>query len=206
MTRAIVIILAACWIAGVAIADKSGPGTKAVKTANDTIADLLKQKANPDKVTASVRDFIDLDELGKRALADHWDQIKPAEQGEYQSVLRSLIEANYIKGVNANVDYRVEYTGESPGADHTLVVTTVVRTKRKGRPLAISVDYTLVEQTKGKLRVVDISTDGVGLVANYRAQFNKIIAKDGMSGLLLKMKKKLAESTSSGSATKTSGT
>jgi ABC-type transporter MlaC component len=38
-----------------------------------------------------------------------------------------------------------------------------------------------------------VVTDGVGLVDNYRAQFNKIIAKDGMSGLIDRMRKKRAK-------------
>src|SRR5262245_10242263 len=84
----------------------TGPGTQAVKKANDTIASLLKQKAAPGspeekklaaKVTASVRDFLDVDELGKRALADHWAKLKPAEQTEFLTLLRALIEENYVK-------------------------------------------------------------------------------------------------------------
>jgi phospholipid transport system substrate-binding protein len=178
-------------VATTAIADKND-GTKVVKAANETISQLLKKKASPDKVTASVRDFVDLDELGKRALGDHWAKLKAGEQEEYLKVLRALIEANYIKGMKANIDYKVEYTGET-AKDDTVVVTTTVKTKRKGRPLTIAIDYTLTLDAKGKLRVIDISTDGVGLVANYRAQFGKIIEKDGIAGLIAKMKKKQAE-------------
>jgi ABC-type transporter MlaC component len=36
-------------------------------------------------------------------------------------------------------------------------------------------------------------TDGVGLVENYRAQFNKIIARDGFAGLMDRMRKKRAK-------------
>ena len=39
---------------------------------------------------------------------------------------------------------------------------------------------------------MDVKTDGVGLVENYRTMFNKIIAKDGFDGLIAKMKKKQA--------------
>src|SRR6185503_20596667 len=51
-------------------AAKAGPGTQAVKTANETIAALLKQKVAPGskeekdlaaKVTTSVRGFLDID-------------------------------------------------------------------------------------------------------------------------------------------------
>lgn len=171
----------------------TGPGTKVVKAANTTISGLLKQKATPAKVTTSIRDFLDIDELGKRALVDHWSSLKPAEQKEYLDTLRGLIEDNYAKGAKANLEYKVSYTGESTTATGEIVVTTEIKTKRKGRPLTIAIDYVLVKDAAGKLKAFDVKTDGVGLVENYRAQFNKIIDKDGFAGLLEKMKKKQAD-------------
>jgi phospholipid transport system substrate-binding protein len=179
-------------VASPALAE-DGPGTKVVKQANATIKSLLKQKATTAKVTTGIRDFIDIDELGKRALVDHWGKLKPAEQKEYLDVLRALIEDNYKRGAAANVNYTVKYTGESTTATGEIVVTTEVKAKRKGRPLTIAIDYVLVKETSGKLKAFDIKTDGVGLVENYRAQFNKIIEKDGIAGLIEKMKKKQAE-------------
>jgi phospholipid transport system substrate-binding protein len=177
-----------------------GPGTKAVKSANDTIAAQLKTKAEPGsdaekkaaaKVTESVRGFLDIDELAKRALVDHWSKLTAAQQTEYLTVLRGLIEDNYVKGLRANLQYTVAYKGETKNADKTVLVKTEVTSKKRGRPIKIAVDYVLVE-SGGKLKAFDIKTDGVGLVENYRAQFNKIIAKDGFDGLIAKMKKKRA--------------
>ena len=42
----------------------------------------------------------------------------------------------------------------------------------------------------GKLKAWDVKTDGVGLVENYKTQFNNIIAKEGFDGLINRMKKK----------------
>jgi phospholipid transport system substrate-binding protein len=179
-------------------AASDGPGTKAVRSANETISGLLKQKAAPgseeekklaSKVTTSVRDLLDVDQLGQRALVDHWKEIPAAKQKELLDTLRSLIEDNYVKGLRANLEYTVDYTGETKQADGSTLVTTIVKTKRHGRPYEIHVDYVLSDE-HGKLKVYDVKTDGVGLVENYRAQFNKIIAKDGVDGLIAKMKKK----------------
>jgi phospholipid transport system substrate-binding protein len=56
----------------------------------------------------------------------------------------------------------------------------------------MSVDYALRKQGNS-WRAFDLVTDGVGLVENYRAQFNKIIAKEGVNGLLERMRKKKAQ-------------
>lgn len=180
-----------------------GPGTKVVRQANDTIAALLKQKAAPGsdaekkaaaKVTTSVREFLDIGELTQRALVDHWAKLTEAQRKDFLDTLRALIEDNYVKGLRANLDYKVTYLGEAPGDKGTIVVKTQIEATKKGRPIKIAVDYVLMEQG-GKLRCFDVKTDGVGLVANYRAQFNKIIAKDGFDGLLNRMKKKRAAAT-----------
>jgi ABC-type transporter MlaC component len=175
-----------------------GPGSQAVKSANDTIASLLKQKATPNskeekelagKVTTSVRGFLDIDQLGKRAMVDNWQKLSRPQQDQFLALLRSLIEDNYVRGLRANLDYQIEYTGESADKEGNTIVTTKIHTKRKGRPYTIAVDYVLVKDGD-KLRAWDVKTDGVGLVENYRTMFDKIIAKEGFDGLMARMKKK----------------
>ena len=181
---------------------KAGPGTQAVKSANETIAALLKQKVAPGskeekdlaaKVTTSVRGFLDIDQLGKRAMVDNWPKLSKAQQDQFLALLRALIEDNYVRGLRANLEYQVDYTGESTDKDGNVVVTTKINTKRKGRPYTIAVDYVLVKDGD-KLRAWDVKTDGVGLVENYRTMFDKIIDKDGFDGLIAKMKKKQSAS------------
>jgi phospholipid transport system substrate-binding protein len=180
-----------------------GPGTAAVKTANETINSLLKQKATAGskeetelaaKVTTSVRSFIDIDELGKRAMVDQWSKLTPAQQKDFLGLLRELIEAQYVKGLRSNLEYAVKYTDESTDKDGNVDVATQIETKRKGRPIMIGIEYVLVKEG-GSYRAWDVKTDGVGLVDNYRTMFNKIIAKDGFDGLMTRMRDKKKEST-----------
>ena len=188
---------------GVAAA-ADGPGTKAVRAANQTIGALLRTKAKPGSdeekraaaaVTTAVRDFLDIDELGQRALGDHWKTLTTAQQTEYLALLRGLIEDSYVKGLRANLAYTVAYLGEAPGDGGAIVVKTTVTAKKRGRPVTIAVDYVVTATGKGKtktLRCYDVRTDGIGLVENYRLQFAKLIKKDGFDGLLARMKKKRA--------------
>jgi ABC-type transporter MlaC component len=167
------------------------------------MAGLLKQKAAPGskeekelaaKVTSGVRGFLDIDQLGKRAMVDQWSKLSKEQQTQFLTLLRELIEANYVKGLRANLSYTVDYVSETTDKDGNVVVTTKINTQRKGRPYSIEVVYVLVKDGD-KLRAFDIKTDGVGLIDNYRAMFNKVIAKDGFSGLIEKMKKKQADTT-----------
>lgn len=181
-----------------AVFAKAGSATAVVKQANETISGLLKQKVAAGskeekelaaKVTTSVRGFLDIDQLGRRAMVDQWTKLSKAQQDQFLKLLRELIEENYVRGLRANLSYTVEYIGETTDKAGNTVVNTKINTQRKGRPYTIEVSYILVNDG-GKLRAYDVQTDGVGLVANYRTMFNKIIQKDGFDGLIAKMKKK----------------
>jgi phospholipid transport system substrate-binding protein len=187
----------------------AGPATDAVKKANDTISDLLKKQAPAAQVTTSVNNFIDIDELGKRAMGDHWDKLKPDEKAAFLKKLHQLIEANYSQGMQANLNYTVAYTGENSDTNGNTTVTTVITAKKKGRPVDIHVDYVLTKQG-ASYRAYDVKTDDVGLVDNYRQQFDSIITKKGFQDLLDKMDKKIADinakNSSGGSSTSTGST
>lgn len=179
---ALIVLLAAVP----AFANTPGPGTQAVQTANDTIAKELKSKAPAADVIKSVNDFIDIDELGKHALGAEWAKLKPEEQKSFLDKLHKMIEANYVKAQTGNLDYTVAYTGESTDKAGNVVVKTELTAQKKGRPVTVKVDYTLIKQGT-KLRAFDVITDDVSLVDNYGQQFKSIIDKKGFSGLLTLM-------------------
>jgi phospholipid transport system substrate-binding protein len=195
MSRVIVCLAVVASL--VASRAEASPATDVVKGANDRIRTLLAIEVAPGsaeeakvagQVTDRVRDFLDVDQLGKLALVDHWERLAAAQQTEFLRLLRSLVEQNYVRGLRANLDYKVAYTGEKRDGEQ-VVVTTEIRAKKRGRPVTISVDYKLARDGKA-WRAFDVVTDGVGLVENYRAQFNRIIDKEGFDGLLRRMRKK----------------
>lgn len=194
----LVLVAAAPAVAGEATSE--GEGTRTVRRANTTVQELLRERAEPgspaekklaSQVTRSVRGFLDIETLGKRAMRDHWGKLSGAQRREFVDLLRGLVEANYIKAMRANLEYEVNYLGEAKQEEHLLVKTEAVA-QRHGRPRSIAIDYLLAREGQ-TWRAFDVVTDGVGLVENYRAQFNKIIARDGVNGLLDRMRKKRAQ-------------
>ena len=177
-----------------------GPGTSAVRRANEGVKALLEQKPAPgsaeekqlaSRISTELQGFLDVAELGQRALGGHYEKLSPAQRKEYLALLRELVEANYIKAMRSNSTYEVRYLEEKE-QDGNRLVTTELALTRNGRPEVISVDYRLRKDGE-RWRAFDLVTDGVGLVENSRAQFNQIIAKEGVSGLLDRMRKKKAQ-------------
>jgi phospholipid transport system substrate-binding protein len=190
------LVLSALTLALPALAE-DGPGVSAVKRANEKVSALLAQKPEAGsaaekklaaEISAQLAEFLDIDELGQRALGQHWKTLTPPQRKEFLGLLRELVEANYIKALRSNLTYQVKY-GEEKEQGDSRIVSTELELSRNGRAETMSVDYALRKQGNG-WRAFDLITDGVGLVENYRAQFNKIIAKEGVPGLLERMRKK----------------
>lgn len=194
-------LLVAAWLGAAAPAlAEDGPGVSAVRRANENVKALLEKKPEPgspaekrlaSEISAQLKSFLDVEELGQRALGEHIKSLNAAQRKEFLQLLRDLVEANYIKAMRSNVTYDVRYLREEEQGDARLVQTEL-QLQRNGRPEVMSVDYRLRKEGD-HWRAFDLVTDGVGLVENYRAQFNQIIAKEGVGGLLERMRKKQAQ-------------
>lgn len=178
-------------------AAEQAPGTTRVREVNAALEALLRAKpaagsAEEKRIAAEIEKtvdgFLDVAALGQSALTDHWEKLTPAQRKQFSELLSELVRSSYVRALRSNLDYEVEYRSEKREA-RGLMVATEVSAQQGGRSQRISIDYVLKERD-GAFRAVDVITDGVGLVENYRAQFNKIISKEGFSGLLGRMRKK----------------
>ncbi len=171
-------------------------GSTTIEKANTRLRELLATKAEGNaerkllaKVTTELRDLFDIGDLARRALVDHWDKMTPNQRTRLVDTLRSIVERNYIRQLRSNLEYAIQYKGEEPqGAD--VLVKTVIQAQRKGRPFEVTVDY-LLHPAGDTWKVYDVTTDEVSILQNYRSQFNRIIAKEGVDGLIGRMKGKL---------------
>jgi phospholipid transport system substrate-binding protein len=188
-TLASIALLTLSFVSSLALARPAG--REVVENTNTRLRSLLSAKAPPEKITAEMRGLFDIGELGKRALVDHWGTMTPAQRTRSIDTLRTIVEKNYVSQLKSNLKYDVKYVGEEPKGEDTLV-KTVIQAERRGKPFEISVDYLLHPEGNG-WRVYDIITDEVSLLRNYRSQFNRIINKDGVDGLIKRMNDKLAK-------------
>jgi len=184
-----------------AIASGQNSPMAVLKKANKKIEKLLDMKVEPsspeekkrdDKITKIVDSFLDFDTISKKALGKHWEERTEEERKEYTELFRKLVQKNYLKQIHEKADYEVIYDSEKIDGDKAVVNTTVKAKNKKGEEAETSIVYKLSKKN-GKWYVVDIETDEVSLVGNYKSQFNKIISKDGFKALIEKMKKKVKE-------------
>jgi phospholipid transport system substrate-binding protein len=143
------------------------------------------------EVRKLVGDFLDYDELAKRSLARHWDSLTTKQRAEFTDTLRQLVERSYLKQVHGSPTYNIKYDKEVKDGNEATVDATLHTTSR-GKKVDIALEYKMIGKA-GKWVVYDVLTDDQSMLENYRAEFNKIIAKDGFDALIKRMKKKLEE-------------
>jgi phospholipid transport system substrate-binding protein len=168
-----------------------------VRRANERLRELLAQpaanQAAKDKinqqVTRELGGLLDIGLLAERSLVDHWEKMTPQQRADVVATLKAIIEKNYLSQLRGNLEYRIDDLGEEP-KDGNVKVKTAIRAEKHGRPTKILVDYTLRPEG-ASWRVFDVITEEVSILNNYRSQFNRIIAKEGVDGLIAKMKARL---------------
>ena len=192
----------------------AGSAARAAETAppanSSPMAELKKSNAQLDKVLQKnkpnwspeaelersevkklVGSFLDYQELAKRSLAKNWDKITSKQRDEFVETLRQLVERSYLKQVHGNANYNIKYEKEEKNGNEA-IVTATLNTVARGKKTKIAFEYKMLWKD-GYWVVYDVVTDEQSMLENYRAEFNKIINKDGFDALLKRMKKKLNE-------------
>lgn len=152
---------------------------------------LAKADQNQTKILKIIKKMLDFDRLCKDSLGKHWETRSVEEQKDFSETLTALIEKNVLKRLKNTKSNDIVYESENVKGS-TATVVTVVSDNSGPRPVDIEIAYKM-EKKGNKWIVVDMKTDGVSLVSNYRSQFNKLIEKDGWEKMMKKMKDKLNE-------------
>ncbi|MCA9603777.1 MAG: ABC transporter substrate-binding protein [Polyangiales bacterium] len=184
------------------VAAAEGPVTQFLKGKHEQVNKLLKvpakstdaRDARDQKVTAIIGNLLDFRKLSQASLAEAWEERSAKERDEFVTLLQQLVERNYKKNLENTMEYTIKYVDEVPAKGEAVHVTTQARDAKNRRAPAVKIEY-LLEPKGSDWAVVDVTTDGVSMVANYRSQFRRIMQKDGWGGLLDRMRKRLDEGT-----------
>lgn len=127
-------------------------------------------------------DLFDWAEMAHRALGAHWNARSEAERAEFAELFRGLIERAYLAKLERYGGEKVAYAGESVEGEQATVRTRVLM--RQGD---VTIDYRLSARGDRWL-IYDVVVDGISITANYRAQFNEVLAKSTYQELVKRIR------------------
>ena len=126
----------------------------------------------------------DFREMSQRSLARHWQSRTPAERDEFTRLFADVLERAYFGQIEQySGGEKVLYVGETVEGDQAQVRTKLIT--KQGTE--IPVEYRM-HRVGDRWLVYDVTIEGVSLVANYRAQFDRVIRSSSYQQLTEKLK------------------
>lgn len=150
-----------------------------------------KGKQRDQQIANKVRKFFDFEGLSRMSLGANWSSLSPKKQKEFTDLFTRLIEKSYLRrSKNLVGNYNLSYGNEKVSGNKASVSCEIYK-----EDVDLEIVYEL-HKTTSNWMIYNIIFDQVNLVKNYQSQFNQIIAKNKIDGLLDMMRKKLKDSNS----------
>jgi phospholipid transport system substrate-binding protein len=136
---------------------------------------------------AIARQLFDPEEAARRALGRHWQNRTPAERAEFTELFARLLERTYLTRLGSYKDARLTYVGEVVDGSFAIVRAKVLIPEQ----IEVPVEARLHRRGE-QWYAYDIVVEGISLIGNYRAQFDKIIRTTSYEELVRRLRARVA--------------
>jgi phospholipid transport system substrate-binding protein len=189
LKRLFLILTAGTLLATASLVAAGASPTDSIRTSVDGVLALLQNKEMDDatrreKIGEVISERFDFRAMSQRTLATNWKSASEEQRKEFVRLFSTLIENTYIGRVEAYTNEKVDFPGEKVKGKKAVVETLILTANAD-----IPVDYK-VYMKNDKWWVYDV---GISLISNYRSSYQEIVKKEGVDGLIEKMKAKIKE-------------
>ncbi len=144
--------------------------------------DVINKKY--ERIKQVVDDVIDYEVLSRVTLGRGWRQLNDSQKEQFVALYAELIERTYRNYISAYSDEDVVYVKETLLTEAgSRIPKAEVETRVMARQGPVLVLYRLYQEN-GKWLVYDIHGEGISLAQNFRTQFEEILHRSGVEGLL----------------------
>ena len=181
-----------CLAQSVTAFGQTPPMDQMKQTVGRVVEILQAPASNGSAVKAERRQMIrevllprfDFAEMAKRTLGAHWKN-QSGRQEEFVSAFADYVESSYLSTLEGYKGEKVVYLRERVEQNLAQVDTQLV--PASGEPITVSYKLHLVG---GEWKIYDVVIENIGLVNNFRSQFNRILAASSFDELLAKLRAK----------------
>ncbi len=165
-------------------------------------ANLLSDAMNSNKsnketiqlIQNSILPSINFKLITATAMGAHWKDATPDQQAKITDLFQQLLVNTYATALSkfkgsAITIASAQITGENK--NKAVVKTTITLPQTSdGKTKDVAVDYNLAS-IKDAWKIYDVKIENISLIVTYRSQFDDIINKDGMDGLITQLQNKV---------------
>jgi phospholipid transport system substrate-binding protein len=176
-----------------AATDASEAGAFVDRLGQRTIAALDRigsdAKARQEAISALLDESVDLALIARLCLGRHWRTADEAQRARYIQLFR----ANVLAVLSRRMGFytggeKFVVTASRPAGDDAMVASEIVYTTNDP-PLRIEWRVRIGD---GRPIIVDVLPEGVSLVLTYRSEFDEVVGRSGLDGLLAELSDRAA--------------
>lgn len=141
------------------------------------------------KVMKLAENKLDFGRMAQGSLGPHWAELTPAQRGRFVSLFTGFFEAVYLNKIQDYANLDIQVSNEAfTGRNYARVDASVVQPGSENVPVSF-----MLARHENSWKVYDVAIENVGMIENYRAQFDRIIRAHGISRLMADLQAKQAQ-------------
>lgn len=161
-------------------------GDQAVKTLSDKSIPLSQREAD---IRALLKKNFDLKTIGRFVLSRYWRQATPDQRSEYMNLFTEYVLRTYARRLGAYGNETFKITSSRPLGSRDAIVDTQIQQRSGGQPITAG---WRVRDTDNEYKIIDVVVEGVSMAATQRSEFDSIVQRQGISGLIETLRAKVS--------------
>ncbi|MCE3233182.1 MAG: mlaC [Rickettsiaceae bacterium] len=163
-----------------------------VKGISNNAIELIKNKGIDDKqkeakLTSMFENAVDIKWVAKFVLGAYWNKATEEQRKEYIELHHKFLVNSYVPKFKEYTNQEIKIKKFTDDGNKEYTVETEITQIDKP---SISVDYKVREQN-GKYSIYDVIAEGVSLITTQRSDFSAILSREGVDGLIKKLREKV---------------
>jgi len=144
--------------------------------------DPAQRKTIEGNIERIVLALFSFEELSMRTVGPNWKNFTPDQQKRFMDAFETLLRERYTDALEGYSGGSVTYLKETPvgsSGDRVQIDTAVIINAK-----SVPVNYRMQREKGGNWVVYDIIIEGVGMVQNYRSQFQSVLQRGNAEELI----------------------
>lgn len=170
-----------------------------IKTSANTLSQAVNQDISSKQAMSMIQNSIvpqiDFTLMTKLAMGANWKQATTDQQTQVTALFKQLLVNSYaialskFKGADVAI---IKSAIDSDNPNKGIVNSTITMPSSDNKAQPINVEYNLTNKNAANTwKIYDVKIENASLSTTYRNQFNDIIQKDGVDGLIAQLQTKV---------------
>ena len=161
-------------------------GNEAVKVLSDKAIPLSQRETD---IRSLLRKNFDLETIGRFVLGRYWRQASTDQQSEYMSLFSEYVLKTYARRLGAYSNEKFKVTSAKPLGSRDAIVLTEITQQAGGKPITAG---WRVRDADNSYKIIDVMVEGVSMAAAQRSEFESIVNRQGINGLIETLRAKVS--------------